>query len=688
MPMAAKYVSMSCCEPRSLRAYGVRTREFRGQSLSFRGKLPNFRGQLPNFRWKSPNFRGPMLLALAVIVSLTWNSASHAFAQLLQRPTIPVDAAVVVECDDLRQVIMHARDHFAESPEFNAIVHTLQSPVTTAASAGAAKVVLKVLEQTLNQLLDLEHPLPIFAALSGKNTNPAFLVGFRIQGTQAEFLDYLREQLRSYRTQLRGAQIGLDVEFLEGEADDETTLQTLRIRLQAPLVPELLEPLEISWSLVDRWVVLCNDPGLLVQTLGGAVADVRTDRSYQTLIAQFSDRPRESGYVQLYVRPFFVRSQLPREWQALWQSLNLSDITGLGAQVTFPEASDRVTDETGVGRTVAIEARVNVTQPRSGIFTALDRIAPLNLPSVDYDEIVLLQAFSFDWNAVYSQFVRSYEAVNGPDSADFVETELINDMQLLQPGEQVTDLTESLAGVIGSMVMRSGTEFAPVRYFEFTSPETGLAFARRMSQAGTPYDRENPLTYHFDGVLHAWYRPESVFRKLYERNQAAYGDQTFEQAWQRDDGYYQRDEWFFMGRVADRERLMESSQRKLDASDVLERWGLEPNADGRFYISLTDGDFWQRRIQNAEYDLRGPLELGIVDYNEDGITRLTGLKAIDEAGLGIAEVWEILQGVATDQGFRLIQARFGEQIIEAFTEPSGLRVLVTFRPFIAERKKQ
>ncbi len=681
MPMAGKYVSMSCREPRSLRAYGVRTRAVRGQ-------LPNFRSQLPSFRWKLPSFSRQMLLALAIINCLTWNSASHAFAQLLQRPTIPVDAAVVVECDDLRQVMMVARDHFAESPEFNAILHTLQSPVTTAASAGAAKVVLKVLEQTLNQLLDLEQPLPIFAALAGKNTNPAVLVGFRIQGTQAEFLDYLREQMRSYRTQLRGAQIGLDVEFLEGEADDETTLQTLRIRLQAPLVPELLEPLEVSWTLVDRWVVLCNDPDLLRQTLGGAVADVRTDRSYQTLIAQFGDRPRESGYVQLYVRPFFVRSQLPREWQTLWQSLNLSDITGLGAQVTFPEASDRVTDETGEGRTVAIEARVNVTQPRSGIFTALDRIAPLNLPSVDYDEIVLLQAFSFDWTAVYSQFVRSYEAVNGPDSADFVETELINDMQLLQPGEQVTDLTESLAGVIGSMVMRSGTEFAPVRYFEFTSPETGLAFARRMSQAGTPYDRENPLTYHFDGVLHAWYRPESVFRKLYERNQAAYGDQTFEQAWNRDDGYYQRDEWFFMGRVADRERLTESSQRKLDASDVLERWGLEPNADGRFYISLTDGDFWQRRIQNAEYNLRGPLELGIVDYNEDGITRLTGMAAIDEAGLGIAEVWEILRGVATDQAYRLIQARFGEQIIEAFTEPSGLRVLVTFRPFIAERKKQ
>jgi len=608
--------------------------------------------------------------------------------QLLQRPTIPVDAAVVIECDDLRQVLQHALDHFADSPEFNAVLDTLQSPVTAAVSAGTAKAVLKVLQQTLETLVDHEHPLPCFAALAGRTANPAVLMGFRIQADEATFIEHLREQLRGYRAALRPAQIGVDVEFLAGESNDKVPLQTLRIQLRAAMIPELLEPVEISWTVVDRWVVMSNDPQVLRETLESTAVDLRTDRSYQTLIAQFGNRPREAGYLQLYVRPFFVRSQLPREWQGLWQSLNLSDITGLGAQVTFPLAEQRVTEATGAGRTVEIEARVNVTQPRSGLFTVLDRIAPLNLPSVDYDEIVLLQAFSFDWTAVYQQFVRSYETVYGRESADFVQTELIDDMNLLQPGEQVTDLTDSLNGVVGSLVMRSGTEFAPVRFFEFTSPETGLAFAQRMSQAGTPYDRENPLTYHFDGELHAWYRPAEVFRKLYQRNEAAYGDMTFDQAWQRDDAYYQRDEWFFMGRVADQARLTESSQQRLDAAAVLERWGLEPNAAGRFYLSLTDGDFWQRRIQTAEYNLRGAIESGIVDYNDDGITRLTGMAAIDDAGLGIADVWQVLQGVATDQVYRLIQTRFGEQIIEAFTEPSGLRVLVTFRPFIAERKKQ
>lgn len=608
-------------------------------------------------------------------------------AQILSRPTIPVDAAVVLESDDLAQVFRYAQEHLAESPEFSAILETLRSPVTSAASAGASKIALKLLEEAFTQLAETDQKLPFFAALTGKNSNPSVLLGFRVRSNTEAFREHLETQFRGYRTQLRAAQIGLETEFLAADPAADVPLETLRLQLRAPMLPELLEPLEIAWAQVDGWALFCNDPAILRGVLSGAVDDVRTDRSYQTLIAQFGNRPRETGYLQLYIRPFFVRSQLPREWQGLWQSLNLSDITGLGAQVTFPETGGQVTDETGTGRSVMIDARVNVTQPRSGLFTVLDRIAPLNLPPVDYDEIVLLQAFSFDWTAVYEQFVRSYETAYGADSADFVASELINDMQLLQPGEQVTDLTNTLAGVVGSMVLRSGTEFAPVRYFEFTSPETGLAFAKRMSQAGTPYDRENPLTYHFDGVLHAWYRPQEVFRKLYQRNEAAYGDQTLEQAWQRDDAYYQRDEWFFMGRVADQERLTESGA-KTDALTVLERWGLDHQVEGRFYISLTDGDFWQRRIQTAEYNLQAALDSGLVDNNDDGITRLTGMAAIDDAGLGIAEVWQLLQLVATDQAFRLIQARFGEQIIEAFTEPSGLRVLVTFRPFIAERKKQ
>jgi hypothetical protein len=589
-------------------------------------------------------------------------------------PAIPNKVAVVVECDDYVQLCENFRAEFFENPELESLAEFLDSDLADFTSNGA----LRALASSFREVFEsakLAPRNPAYAAVFF-DKSPQLLVGVQCNSSSVRFNERLKDHIQRLADSISASQAKFagkaiaetiqSIEFSIAKQEVGGVALYSFTEFSTPTIPRFVQSLALSlrWTIHEKWLLVSTSEAKILSSIKGANKTINDDRSYRLLVSQFSNSNPAEGNVRLFVRPTFLARLIPVQYKELWDSLNLQEIAGIGALLSIQESD------------LKLDVRVNLTEPRNGVFAVFDRNEEMKLPAVNTKDILFLQAYSFDWMEVYQQFVKSYDAANEVgSSAKIVESTLVK-LGYFQDQSDLTRFLQDLGPNIGRAYCWDNKGYYPLTFFELKDEKSAAGFAGRLSTAGTQYDRAYPMTKTASDRITNWCRSEAEFDSLFKDNEQAYGGLSRAEARFQDDANFQFHNWTFVSTFGGLTAAMGGESIGGDKmKSFLDNTGIDLEQTNQFYLRVVAAKYWDRYIEDASYKVAAAERRAGINNPE-----LLDVKKIIERRqrVGRLKLENCFTQSLRKHCFDYLKTSFGKQSVQGFSRKRGLEFTFNF----------